>query len=241
MTDTKVLPKPFELGMWPELFETQSILLSASVPYKREPTDIFEDYVRRSHPDRIREAIDNLCRFSFSRDVNLVFGAHPAISPLVLSAARRFGREARRRVVIFQSLYFFDKAPKPTLDLADQQYGTLLWTAACPPDAPNREASLTWMREVMVRSPKLIGAVFIGGMDGVEEEAALFQEWNPVKPMFAIASTGAAAADLLARKAKFRAKGLLCSFFEKNADSTTLEYNLSYPIVMQRIFADLKV
>lgn len=36
-------------------------------------------------------------------------------------------------------------------------------------------------------------AVFIGGMDGVEEEYELFSEMHPEIPCFPIASTGAAA------------------------------------------------
>ena len=59
----------------------------------------------------------------------------------------------------------------------------------------DRQASLQRMRESMLADPFHVG-LFIGGMEGVEDEYALFLHLQPGIPAFPIASTGAAAAML---------------------------------------------
>ena len=49
------------------------------------------------------------------------------------------------------------------------------------------------MREAMIRSQDFAAAIFIGGMEGVEEEYRMFRRIHPDKPVYPIASTGAAA------------------------------------------------
>jgi hypothetical protein len=55
------------------------------------------------------------------------------------------------------------------------------------------------MRQSMIGSADFAAGVFIGGMEGVEEEYYLFREQHPDKPVFPIASTGAAARILFER------------------------------------------
>ncbi len=71
--------------------------------------------------------------------------------------------------------------------------------------------------------------MFIGGMDGVEEEAALFRAYNP-GPMFAIGSTGSAADVLLDRREDVTGRSMT---------TQALRQTLSYPLVMEQMFADL--
>ena len=52
---------------------------------------------------------------------------------------------------------------------------------------------------LMLKTPGLCGAVFIGGMDGTEEEADLFEVTHGNLPRYAIASTGSAALFLFER------------------------------------------
>ncbi|MCP4548478.1 MAG: hypothetical protein GY835_18630 [bacterium] len=225
----------YEPGSRPELFEHPAIFLSASVPYLREPEDVQPGFtvednrwlVASAKPQRIREAISHLCRFAFRRNVDLVFGGHPAITPMVLESARRFGGEERKRVVVFQSLFFQEKIPRETFELARWELGTPLWTA---PRENDRWQSLTWMREAMIASPNLISAIFIGGMEGLFEEAEIFRREKATRPCFAVGSTGGAAAELLA-----------CDgFYQEAAGLDTLGETLSYPLVMRRIFHDLE-
>lgn len=242
MTNTELIVQQFELGQRSDLFKKSAIFLSAGVPDEREPRGPLDQYyIEHRHLNRISEAVDNLCRFAFSRNIDIVFGAQPAISPLLLSAARRFGEKTDNRVIIFQSAFFQHKIPRSTLELA-KGYGTMLLTQAKPLDHPIQSESLTWMRTIMVKSPNLIGAIFIGGMDGIEEEAALFHNREHPKPMFAIGSTGSAAEDLLTGDRKFQAKRIPHErFCGENANHDTLAYGLSYPRVMKRIFTDLHV
>ncbi len=90
--------------------------------YKRKgltaPEEIARNdgYVQAAKPDLIREAGAHLCRFTFQRNLNLIFGAHPSIAPMVLEAARRFGATAgRKQVLVFQSAFFeSDFIPRAT-------------------------------------------------------------------------------------------------------------------------------
>lgn len=61
----------------------------------------------------------------------------------------------------------------------------------------DREASLLRMREAMLAEPFIAG-IFIGGMEGVEDEYRMFLNLQPGIPAFPIASTGAAAGKLFA-------------------------------------------
>ena len=102
------------------------------------------------------------------------------------------GAPVGERVVMFQSRFFErdfpqDNAAFEHVELIDAVQG-------------NREASLRNMREAMLAKPLQLG-LFIGGMEGVEEEYAMFRHFQPRIPAFPIASTGAAAAMLFAGNA----------------------------------------
>jgi hypothetical protein len=56
------------------------------------------------------------------------------------------------------------------------------------------------MQEKMIGSQDFTAGVFIGGMEGVEEEYYMFQRMHPTKPAYPIASTGAAALILFERE-----------------------------------------
>ncbi len=230
----------YEPSSSPELFGHPSIFLSASIPKDRgkegPPPGYTEEQNRKlvetAEPRKIREAVSHLCRFAFRRGVDLIFGGHPAITPMVLESARRFGGEERKRVVVFQSLFFRKHIPRETFELARWELGTPLWTAPRPTTGrPDQWQSLTWMREAMIDSPRLIAAVFIGGMEGVFEEAKIFKEKHPSLPCFAIGSTGSAAAELLEQG----------GFHGTAASQAILKDSLSYPLVLRRVFEDLSM
>jgi hypothetical protein len=229
-------------GSRPDLFQSPALFLSASVPYKRDgltaPAEIARNdrYIQAAQPALIREAVAHLCRFTFQRDINLIFGAHPSIAPMVLEAARRFGADSgRKRVIVFQSTYFESKRiPRETLALSNWQYGELLWTdQQTLRGQPDKKQSLRHMREVMVQSPKLIGAIFIGGMEGVEEESTLFTRHQPGKPSYAIGSTGSAAQELLSNSPD------AFSGNHRTIRASDLMTLKSYPLLMKRLFSDL--
>ncbi len=163
---------------------TSRYLLSASIPDpRRDPR-----YYATSDLTAIRDAVTAVSTIALKRG-ELVFGGHPAISPLVLLVASALG--ATDRVRIFQSEYFRDDIPPESA-----AFRGLVWT---PRIGADREASLLEMRKAMIGTGVFAAAFFIGGMEGVEEEFALFRERWPGVPAYPIASTGAAAARLLDR------------------------------------------
>jgi len=205
----------------PELFRAPAVLLFASIPKLRPPDQLLTPdeqhdnarFVASAAPAALRECVAQLCRFVFAHDdLTLVFGAHPAISPMVLAAAQAAPvRERRKRVVIFQSEHFRGRLPDDTLRLANWESGTLLWTpevqVAGPPIRTKR-VSLTRMRELMVTVPNLAFAIAAGGMEGVIEEALLWEAHHPDLPLFAIPSTGSAAEQLYREDPARRSQGI---------------------------------
>jgi hypothetical protein len=158
--------------------------LSASIPDpRRSPV-----YYETADSTAIREAVTAVSTVALKRG-ELVFGGHPAISPLVLIVANVLN--AADRVRIFQSEYFREQIPPESA-----AFRRLVWT---PRVAGDREASLLQMRRSMIDAGEFAAAFFIGGMEGVEEEFALFRARWPGVPAFPIASTGAAARRLLER------------------------------------------
>jgi hypothetical protein len=135
------------------------------------------------------------------RGMRLVFGAQPAIAEMVLSIGSDKVPEsehAQPRILIFQSRFFEGELPGSTLDLATWNAGLLVFTPEVhlksrSSELERRADSLQGMREIMVSVPNLRAGVFIGGMDGVRDEAAIFREHNPGRPLFPLVSTGSAA------------------------------------------------
>lgn len=151
------------------------IFLAASVPER-------DLHVYVPDPVAIREAIRALVAEAV-RDRLLVFGGHPAISPLVEHAASSL--DAADNVRIYQSEFF-----RKVIPAVAQKFKHLVWTPEVPGD---RDASLTLMRTQMITSEPFSAGVFIGGMDGLDEEWQLFARHHPQAPAFPVASTEGAA------------------------------------------------
>jgi hypothetical protein len=160
-----------------------SVFLSASVPLpSRDPK-----YFNTADVIAIRDAIRALMMVVVEKEIQVVFGGHPAITPMIRLQIAQTGTPVGERVVMFQSRYFERDFPQENaafehVELVD----------AVPND---RQASLKHMREAMLAKPFKVG-IFIGGMEGVEEEYSMFRKLQPDVPAFPIASTGAAAAML---------------------------------------------
>lgn len=171
--------------------ERPRIFLSASVPIpSRDPV-----YFRTADVVAIRDAVRALTMVVLEQRAQLVFGGHPAITPMIRLQIAETGMPVGEHVVMFQSRYFARSFPK---DNAAFEHVELV--DAIPDD---KKASLTAMRQAML-APPFTASIFIGGMEGVEDEYALFKELNPGSPVFPIASTGAAAERLFAGDAELR-------------------------------------
>src|SRR5271156_222736 len=93
------------------------VFLSASIPDPKRN----KKYISTSDIVAIREAVTALTLIVTPR-AKLVFGGHPAISPLVFLAAKSVGGE--QNVSIFQSDYFRALAPTES-----RSFMNLTWTS----------------------------------------------------------------------------------------------------------------
>lgn len=160
----------------------RAVFLSASVPDPRRHPRYFDtaDVVA------IREAVRAVAAVVIAREV-LVFGGHPAITPLIRHVAERVG--FRDRIVIYQSDFFRDSFP------VDNAY---FENMVVVPGVPgNLAQSLLKMREAMLSSAQFHAAFFVGGMEGVEDEYDIFRRFHPQALVLPVGSTGAAARVLL--------------------------------------------
>jgi hypothetical protein len=108
----------------------------------------------------------------------------------------------------------------------------LLLTPTRPKGKPaDLGKSLLLMRELMMETPKLAGALFIGGMDGVVDEAELFAKAQPKLPRYALPSTGGAALELWRRE-----QTKVCGTLK---DVSVLETQRSSALLAARVFDDM--
>jgi hypothetical protein len=159
------------------------VFLSASVPLPSRNAK----YFNTADVIAIRDAVRALTMVILEEKMQLVFGGHPAISPMIRLQISQTGSPVGERVIMYQSRYFDrifpdDNAAFEHVELVD----------AVPGD---EEASLTAMRAAMLVQEFRLG-IFIGGMEGVEDEYAMFRRLRPAVPAFPVASTGAAAGKL---------------------------------------------
>lgn len=156
------------------------VLLSASVPLPTRDRSFFDT----ADVSAIREAVKALVEVVLPVG-RITCGGHPAITPLLALFARDAGLSFRS-ITVYQSALFAGKAPKEISDFVDIR--------TVPAIGADRAASLTLMREEMIASRAFTAGVFIGGMEGLFEELAIFSRRHPSAKVLPIASTGAAAA-----------------------------------------------
>ena len=161
-----------------------AIFLSASVPSK-PPFDI------DCRPQEIQSAIGALAMVLLGRR-KLVWGGHPAITPVLWAAAQSVGVKYATAVHLFQSRFWTEE----DFPLENQHFGNVTYVEAVDGD---RDKSLLAMREVMLRTEPFDAAIFIGGMDGIFDEHALFSAIWPNAKFLPVAATGGASRELAAR------------------------------------------
>jgi hypothetical protein len=197
----------------------KTLFLSASVPAAERSKSY--QRIENAHFE-IEQAVISLARAVFSESGQLVFGGHPAISPLVAMVAGEY-REPRHAegandkpsapIHIFQSRAFEGFLPDDTLLMYQLGYATITWI-----DAANNEKfdptikydespcpeSLRAMRDAMIGSTRPTAMVCIGGMEGVEREAEMFREYRKDAPLYVLERTGGASLMLTERRKDIR-------------------------------------
>jgi hypothetical protein len=159
------------------------VFLSAGMPDPGRP----QKYYATMDATAIREAVTGLV-LAVTPTTSLVFGGQPAISPFVYQTAKAIG--AIDNVVIYQSDFFRSRVPTDSL-----AFGRIKWTKP----GTDQDTSLALMRQEMIRSHDFVAGVFIGGMEGIEDEFAMFKARHTQAIVLPIASTGAAARILFDR------------------------------------------
>ena len=163
------------------------VFLSASVPDPKRD----ERYFASGNSIAIRDAVLALLQVVLPK-TTLVFGGHPAITPMVKFVADQAGLFPR--ISMFQSEFFRDYYLK---DLELFRYREV------PADPRGRDKSLDAMRVAMIASEERFSAgFFIGGMEGVTEEYRTLRTMKPGTPCFPVYTTGGAAQDVWELEAK---------------------------------------
>jgi hypothetical protein len=138
-----------------------AIFLSASVPLMTRGT-----YHETANPFLIQYAVREL-GIAVLHKYKIVWGGHPAITPMLWSICEDLNVDYSEAVVLYQSRFFEDYFPEES-----RRFKNVIFTSAVDGD---RESSLLLMRKEMLSRPDLVGAVFIGGMEGVEVEYEIFK------------------------------------------------------------------
>lgn len=159
-----------------------AIFLSASVP-------IFgrSNYYETSDPFLIQFAVRELVK-AVIRDKKIVWGGHPAITPMIWTICQDLNIDYSNSIVLYQSLFFRDQFPQE-----NENFDHVIFIDAV---AGDKEQSLLKMREAMLSREDLQAAVFIGGMEGIFEEYKLFRLFHPNNIVLPVPSPGGAALQL---------------------------------------------
>jgi len=231
---------------------SRRVFLSASFPSERSPS-----YYETADPDEMTQAIVALGRAVFAAGGGIVFGGHPTVSPLIMMVAEEYLPESLKQrremirggkaaVVIYQSRAFTGSISESTRRMSRMGLGSIVWTPVAKPEAPRagqthdpREfpKSLQTMRERMLTREDLLAAVFIGGMEGVRDEASLFREVQPGKPYYSVGAPGGASRELASEElSKAEEVGGVKAEWARD-----LLVSREYPALMQRITRELFV
>lgn len=158
--------------------QLKNIFLSASIPLPERDTK----YFKTADVVAIRDAIIALTTVVLPKH-KLIWGGHPSITPLIYYVMAKLGMNIQEHVKLYQSLWFKESFPAD-----NEKFKNIVFTEKLS-DIPS---SINLMRERMLTENEYSAAVFIGGMDGIEDEYQLFAKFHPNALILPIASTGGA-------------------------------------------------
>lgn len=153
--------------------------LSASIPSPLRD----KKYIDTADIIAIRDAVRALATVVIPKS-SLVWGGHPAITPLIRYVLERQDKQVADHVTLYQSAFFEQFFPKDN---------GVFEKVVIVPREQTREESLLAMRRRMFEDNNFQAGIFIGGMEGVEDEFNLFKQFHPSAKLIPVASTGAAA------------------------------------------------
>lgn len=160
------------------------LFLSASIPVQGRG-----DFFQSADPFLIQFAVRELLTVCLGRR-RIVWGGHPAITPMVWAVCESLGVQYATAVRLYQSRFFEESFPEE-----NRYFNNVTYTPAV---GDSRDASLERMRRTMLAEP-IEAAVFIGGMEGIFAEYELYRQLHPQGKVLAIAAPGGAAMQLARR------------------------------------------
>lgn len=156
-----------------------AVFLSAGVP---DPAK--DHFMGEADTAAISAAVSALLYVTLGRR-KLVWGGHPAITPMVWAYAEALDVDYGAWVKLYQSAFFEDEFPEETA-----KFDNVVVTPEVPKDMI---ASLAIMRKQMLEETTFGAAVFVGGMKGIMEEFELFKIKAPEAAILPIMTAGGAA------------------------------------------------
>ena len=157
--------------------ELKNIFLSASIPLKHRDPKYFES----ADVIAIRDSVIALATVVIPK-YRLIWGGHPSITPIIYYVMEKLNLDIQEHVRLYQSKLFEDIFPED-----NNRFKNVILTENIGHD------SILHMRKRMFQENKFDAGVFIGGMEGIEDEFKMFVEFYPQALLLPIASTGAAA------------------------------------------------
>lgn len=157
-----------------------NIFLSASIPDPTRNVKYFDsaDFIA------IRDAVRALATVVIPKS-RLVWGGHPAITPLIRFVVSNIMKvNIQEHVTLYQTEFFRKQFPSDNV---------FFEKVIITKEMEDKDSSLLEMRSRMFNENQFKAAVFIGGMDGIEQEYKLFKEAHPTALILPVGSTGAAA------------------------------------------------
>lgn len=168
------------------------IFLSASVPVSGRG-----DFFESANPFLIQFAVRELLTVCLGRRT-IIWGGHPAITPMVWAVCEGLGVEYSSAVKLYQSKLFEDIFPEENSRFKNVTY--------VPAVGNDLQKSLKRMRRTMLRG-KFEAGVFIGGMNGILDEFEMFKAMHPEAKVVTLSAPGGASMTL-ARRLRQRNDGV---------------------------------
>jgi hypothetical protein len=170
----------------------KTIFLSASIPLKeRHPK-----YYETADIIAIRDAVIALTTIVLPKH-KLVWGGHPSITPIIYYVMGRLNLNIQEHVTLYQSKYFEHLFPED-----NNKFKNIVLTE----NTGDIQSSILLMRKQMFSENDFCAGIFIGGMNGIEDEFKMLKEYHPNALLLPLSSTGAASLiaynDLLPEKLK---------------------------------------
>lgn len=155
-----------------------NIFLSASIPAKDRDKRFYDT----ADVIAIRDSVKALASVVIPK-AKLIWGGHPAITPLIRYVMQRMNTNVKTHVTLYQSEFFKEYFPP------DNFYFENIRLTEKTRD---KSSSLALMRDLMLKENNFSVGIFIGGMEGVLEEYDLFKTIHPNALILPIGSTGGA-------------------------------------------------